>query len=1227
MNDNKINLDPNNIDFSKLKLIGYYKSASPKLNIESININEASDLAKLLNKSFYAAECIASLNTEFYRDLIRSVLIFKNFYGHLFAYLPITGTARITDVKFNRKEITIPPEEYKTYFTPGKPFGIKQTQLHQSQTPKKEDLTKVKLDVIRVVKKEGLLYYEVSYCGILCYIRLYPFQVEFAERGKIKKQIVCVYQGLDEHAIPRLAQDRETLVDELYEEDTVHSFSYIRTEVDYHSNTSREYHLMRDGYGLKHRLYAELPKEQKVPGTKVEVYVHGINKKNKTLILSLFNPKIDRIEKFFYSADKVFEEIGEKENKEQFFDCYFNADEKHSSKLQRDLVGQYNGESNLWLFTYMNILDTDVIKTCIRKHQLEELTIVCKMMIKLQEWMVEGSTFLDLFSEETKATTITKSTAQILKFNRLLLAIDVVRKGKQNEYIGDIVSSIQKSGRIAIRREERIEVMIDILRLYPEYFTQDLESTSQLFQALLNVDEGVGRFEIEFLASRLDYYIEADVRKMRSGYVRSNEIDTTQTLLINEVLALVGMKVMIHTCDKYANELDARTCKARFFRFLSFVCSEDMQPTMIKAGIDALVGVIDGSSIFTWENVTNINPIPLCNLTAQATVLDCNTDNDFYFMKSVGKTGIIRLDPTGFTIVPYKQCMTNYKMDSEFMDAIKIIHHLETLPIKLGTMFNVTPPTMNSDAVEQYLLWRAISKHPEELGQGLDLPKPQIGDKVRVYVKEQNQPDKLKNLLFVSVVDKRYSLVEGVLTPKDISGKWMEDTRKVFKAGQVFYAEVCNITKEGKYQFSVRKDVDKYATNFSSVEDDLKHILGNSESISELSMLPKSFVQELLLLVDMRIRKESNPMNRLMLIGYAYCLSALVSDPKSYYYDFLLRYYAAIDKFITNEHKDVIINFHDTINSKFANIETKRRLVELLSYASSQDKEGLQVLHTLAEESENDAGKLAAMLIAYIYAMKAGFSAEVMVDLKNEINDFVGNSDKLDLSALNSEEEDADKADETEFEEKEDVQEIKQDEVAETSDELPVIDNFTTKAEEMPEPLKQTPLKLNIFDDGSLIVTEDTPRSESLSAVVEISIPIYAFNGVVLLVNNEGGISKISVQEIANADLKTKYDSKVNPYKLSNHFVVPTECIVGTVITTINSKYIEVYNTVDMLVSNFLQPDYKRNEEINVLRHQPFILPDTCEIPGLDRYFNRCVESKEISETIVEGLKSYGIFI
>ncbi len=1226
MNNKNSIYDNENIDFSKLKLIGYYKSDSTHMHPESVHVIEAQELSTLLGATISAPESMATLDDVLRHDIEKAVLILKNYSGHLFAYLHTTGLARITDVRYNRNTITFMPAEYKHYFTPGEPLMAVQPEETQALSTKPKGLTKVILDNLGIVRKDDFLHFKVIYGGQFCFVRLLPFQVSLYDHYANKKQIACVYLGLDENGAPHLVQDRDDLVDELYEGDTVQTFTYLKTEVDYKAQEGTEYHLVRDAYGLKHRLYAHLSDEQKVIGTQLDLYVRGINAKNKTLVLSIYRPELDRMEKNWYSADRVFGEIGENVNKELYFDCYINENQKNITKLQHDLIGQYNGKSNLWLFSYMNLLDSHIIGSCISQHHIEDLANICQIMIKLQEWMVEGSTFLDLFGDETKDTTITKSSCQIQKYHRLLLAIDVVRSGNQNKYIGDIVTSIHKSGRIAIRREERVEVMINILRIYPEYFSQDLGATCELIHALLSLDEGISHFEMGFITNRLTHYIETNVRKMRASAIRSNEIDTSQTLLIKEVLAMLCMKIMIHTSEKYSNELEARASKARFFRLLSFICADDMKSTMLKAGIDSLVGVMDSSNIFTWNHAANINTIELCNLTANAPVLDCNTENDFYYMKSVGKTGIVRLDSTGFTIVPYKQCITNFKKNSEFMNEIKVIHHLETLPIKLGTMHTIAPLTMEHDAVKQFILWRAIAKHPEDLIENVDLPNPQVGNRVRVCVKEQAQSDKLKYMIFVSVIDPRFNSVEGVLMPKGISGKWIADARKLFNEGEVFYAEVIDITDNGKYQFSIRKDVDRYATAKSSVDEDVRCIVVNSQVISDLSMLPSTFIQELILLIDLSIRREDDQMKKLTLIGYAYCLSALASDPKSYYYDFLLRYYASIDKFLSNEHQDVEISFHDTIDSHFSTIVKKRRLIELLSYASNQDAKGLQTLRVLAEDNPgSDTAKLASTLMAYIYATKAELSNITIDCIKDEISHYVDDSDKLDLVTLSSES--TDKSEGIEIcDEETHVEPESNSSPNETMHDKTVTENQTTQ--EAPNTLSSPKdLRLYILNNNSIVVDEYSQTSKQINAAMEIIIPAYANNGIVILANNDGGVCKLASQDFAHIPLGERIDSNLNPYKISNYFVIPNDCIFGSILFSGTEKYVKLYRTTDMPACNYIQPTFIKEDKIEVLRHQPFILPSDCDINGLTAYLGRCVTCREIPEQIVEQLISYNVFI
>jgi hypothetical protein len=100
-------------------------------------------------------------------------------------------------------------------------------------------------------------------------------------------------------------------------------------------------------------------------------------------------------------------------------------------------------------------------------------------------------------------------------------------------------------------------------------------------------------------------------------------------------------------------------------------------------------------------------------LTANAVVLDCNLENDYYY--SSGKSGILSLDPTGFTIVPYKQCITPLLSKTTSLDWVNIIHNLESLPLKLGSMYNYKSLVIKDGAVEQFLLWNAVTRTPSNL--------------------------------------------------------------------------------------------------------------------------------------------------------------------------------------------------------------------------------------------------------------------------------------------------------------------------------------------------------------------------------------------------------------------------------------------------------------------------------------------------------------------------------
>lgn len=661
---------------------------------------------------------------------------------------------------------------------------------------------------------------------------------------------------------------------------------------------------------------------------------------------------------------------------------------------------------------------------------------------------------------------------------------------------------------------------------------------------------------------------------------------------------------MIYSSNKYANELEARTCRAKFFRFLSFISPKNLQPLVIKAGVNALAGIVDCSKIFTWENAKFIDPIELSALTVQASMLESNKDNEIFFYNK-GKSGVICLDATGLTVVPFKQCQNNAKMNSFSMSRIRTLHQLDSLPLKLGTMYQLKPVSLDLDAVKQFLLWRDITRYPENMLNFSNLTKPQVGDVVRVLVKEQSQPEHLKNLLFVVVQDENYASVEGILTPSDISTKWVDDCRTLFNPRQSFYAKVFNITEDGKYRFSIRYKMDKYIRSGTSVEEDAQKIVLKSDFAADSNpVLPKTFIQELILLVDLCIRQENNIVNKIELIGYAYVLSCVVSDLKSYYYDFLLRYYATIEKFVSEEYDDIEIEFQEITPNAFVDLDRKKKLLELLNYVKSSDEDCINALQDLIKtESGNDVSKSSAVLMDYVCALEDDAFLEILSRLSKKNNSLVCNLKEVDLFGDHNKEDN-----------------LKHGGCVGITTES--VDSSRTKVD-----IKFVSLVLNIFDDGSIVVVKDMPGCEAEDSTAQIAIPSYASSGFVLLMNNKGGLCKLLVKDIAGLGFMSKYNSDLNTSSLCNSFVVPCDCIVGVRTIGKRTRYLRLYKSEDIPCGSILTPKFIHNERSDEKLYQFFILPRHVENIVLDDSLGEKIYDNELSQNFIDTLNSYGVYI
>lgn len=172
--------------------------------------------------------------------------------------------------------------------------------------------TIVELKVKDYKYQEGFHYYQVDYNGSPCLVKMMPNDaVMYDEHGRGKKTIICRDMGPDDNGQPFLVEDKGSLIEELYEENTVQTFTYC-----YSNTISRKlkYHVVKDEYGLTHRYYGRLHVQHKNQFSKINFYIKDIHSKSKALILTIDAPTIERKVNKWYDADRIFGEIKENDN-------------------------------------------------------------------------------------------------------------------------------------------------------------------------------------------------------------------------------------------------------------------------------------------------------------------------------------------------------------------------------------------------------------------------------------------------------------------------------------------------------------------------------------------------------------------------------------------------------------------------------------------------------------------------------------------------------------------------------------------------------------------------------------------------------------------------------------------------------------------------------------------------------------------------------------------------
>lgn len=117
---------------NKVRLIGFYNKPNQNMKEENEYIEEAKKFTELFKISFDSLIKNTHIDPVFKSVLIgNTVFILKDEESNLIAYYPYKNISRISNVVYNKKDITPMPLEYKSWFIPGEKINL--LQIHKEE--------------------------------------------------------------------------------------------------------------------------------------------------------------------------------------------------------------------------------------------------------------------------------------------------------------------------------------------------------------------------------------------------------------------------------------------------------------------------------------------------------------------------------------------------------------------------------------------------------------------------------------------------------------------------------------------------------------------------------------------------------------------------------------------------------------------------------------------------------------------------------------------------------------------------------------------------------------------------------------------------------------------------------------------------------------------------------------------------------------------------------------
>ena len=419
--------------------------------------------------------------------------------------------------------------------------------------------------------------------------RVFPLRCQNIEY--IPDEVTCYVRKVDEIGRVWLVQDEYEFLSSYYLPNQIYSFTIVgEVETD---QTDKHIYKIRSEFNLEHSYVTSLDETHQI-GEQLLCMVSMKRGDHQNAIIFFHQ---NDAEVGFFSPKDVFEGCNHADEYEKYFvniDSYRSRSQKLSEIIDsmNQKIESYN---RLWIFDYCNALKRLSITSS--RDDLDEIEAINNLLHDVEIWMLEESGLMSKFSPEKREDTRIKSEQVIQRTEVMTRAIQIIREGKQVEYLEGVLAKLRKSAYLR-NREQEFDTLYSLISLQQDFLKENMVAFSELID--FTSREFIDTYVTERIVITLSSIIKSEKKRINTElhFLRQNDTDTH---IFSDLIIGIGTLLNFRAKNTLENDVDydirTRALFQELCKYLSLMAQKEDAIILINKAIEASVQRVESIEI------------------------------------------------------------------------------------------------------------------------------------------------------------------------------------------------------------------------------------------------------------------------------------------------------------------------------------------------------------------------------------------------------------------------------------------------------------------------------------------------------------------------------------------------------------------------------------------------------------------------------------------------------